>query len=300
MASLDDALAYRPTALLIGIAPQGGKIPPAWRATILAAIEAGLDVVSGLHEFVGDDPEFAAAAARTGVELVDHRRPPERQEVAVGRVHEPGKHVILTVGTDCADRQDERGAGAAQGGRGGGPQGRLRGHGPDRDHDRGLGRGRRSASSATSSRAPWSGWSSAPRGMGDWIFVEGQGSLDHPAYSSVTLGLIHGATPHGMVLVHEPGRTEHHGWEGQPGDHLQPLLPFIRLHEQVAGLVAPSPGRGGRAEHHGTPRGRGARRDRAGRGRDRACPPTTRSASAPSGSWTASGRSSRAGAGEPR
>jgi uncharacterized NAD-dependent epimerase/dehydratase family protein len=75
---------------------------------------------------------------------------------------------------------------------------------------------------------------------GDWVFLEGQGSLDHPAYSSVTLGLIHGATPHGMVMVHEPGRAEHHGWEGTPGDSLKALVPFIRLHEQVAGLVRPS------------------------------------------------------------
>ena len=76
---------------------------------------------------------------------------------------------------------------------------------------------------------------------GDWILVEGQGSLDHPAYSSVTLGLIHGTTPHAMVLVHKPGLADH------DFDHLpdrtfpiQPLAPFIALHEQVAALVAPS------------------------------------------------------------
>jgi uncharacterized NAD-dependent epimerase/dehydratase family protein len=76
---------------------------------------------------------------------------------------------------------------------------------------------------------------------GDWILVEGQGSLDHPAYSSVTLGLIHGTTPHAMVLVHKPGLASH------DFDHLpdrsfpiQPLVPFIALHEQVAALVAPS------------------------------------------------------------
>ena len=79
------------------------------------------------------------------------------------------------------------------------------------------------------------------RGRGDWIIVEGQGSLDHPAYSSVTLGLIHGATPHAMVMVHKPGLAEH------DFDHLPEasfpiakLPEFIRLHETVAGLVAPS------------------------------------------------------------
>jgi len=76
---------------------------------------------------------------------------------------------------------------------------------------------------------------------GDWVIVEGQGSLDHPAYSSVTLALIHGATPQAMVLVHKAGQTEH------DFDHLPdasfpiaPLRPFIDLHEKVAGLVAPS------------------------------------------------------------
>ena len=76
---------------------------------------------------------------------------------------------------------------------------------------------------------------------GDWIIVEGQGSLDHPAYSSVTLGLIHGATPHAMVMVHKPGLAEH-DWDHVAG-HSFPIakLPgFIRLHETVAGLVAPS------------------------------------------------------------
>jgi uncharacterized NAD-dependent epimerase/dehydratase family protein len=77
--------------------------------------------------------------------------------------------------------------------------------------------------------------------LGDWVIVEGQGSLDHPAYSAVTLGLIHGATPHAMILVHRIGLAAH------DFDHLPersfpiaPLRPFIELHERVAGLVAPS------------------------------------------------------------
>ena len=101
--SLAEALALpaRPEVLLIGIAPTGGKLPAAWRTTILDAIAAGLDVRSGLHTFLGDDPEFAAAAAERGVRIVDYRRPPDRLETAVGRRHAPGKRVILTVGTDC-------------------------------------------------------------------------------------------------------------------------------------------------------------------------------------------------------
>src|SRR5689334_18147158 len=87
VASLADALAMpaRPEVLLIGIAPTGGKLPRAWRKTILDAIAAGLDVRSGLHTFLGDDPDFAAAAAEHGVRIVDYRRPPDRLETAVGR-----------------------------------------------------------------------------------------------------------------------------------------------------------------------------------------------------------------------
>ena len=78
VASLDEALARepRPDTLLIGIAPTGGRLPETWRVTILAAIRAGLDVHSGLHTFLGDDPEFAAAAREAGVSIVDYRRPP--------------------------------------------------------------------------------------------------------------------------------------------------------------------------------------------------------------------------------
>ena len=104
VATLADALAIEPPpdALLIGIAPTGGRLPQSWRTVILDAIAAGLDVLSGLHTFIGDDPEFAAAAAAAGSTIVDYRRPPERMETAVGRRHAPGKRVILTVGSDCA------------------------------------------------------------------------------------------------------------------------------------------------------------------------------------------------------
>ena len=104
VATLEEALALPnpPDALLIGIAPTGGRLPPAWRTVIRAAIASDLDVLSGLHTFLGDDPEFAAEAHARGTRIVDYRRPPERMETAVGRRHKPGKRVILTVGTDCA------------------------------------------------------------------------------------------------------------------------------------------------------------------------------------------------------
>jgi uncharacterized NAD-dependent epimerase/dehydratase family protein len=239
VATLDEALLHRPTALLLGTAPAGGKVPPAWRATILASIEAGLDVVSGLHEFLGDDPELSAAAAEKGVELIDHRRSPDRQETAIGRRHEPGKHVILTVGTDCAIGKMsvalELRRAAVQAGLSAvfvatGQTGiMIEGWGVAVD---------RLISDFTQGTVEWLVEEAERRG--DWIFIEGQGSIDHPAYSSVTVGLIHGSTPHGMVLVHEPTRSYHHGWEGRPGGALHPLVSMIKWHEDIAGLIAPS------------------------------------------------------------
>src|SRR3954453_18503889 len=76
---------------------------------------------------------------------------------------------------------------------------------------------------------------------GDWVLLEGQGSIDHPAYSSVTLGLIHGFTPHAMVLVHKPGLLEH-DFDHLPSlsSPIKPLPELIRAHELIAELVAPS------------------------------------------------------------
>mgnify|MGYP003353068881 FL=1 len=87
VASLADTLHLAPDSLLIGIAPAGGKLPAAWRAIILDAIAHGMDIVNGLHEFVSEDPELASAAATHGVALIDHRRPPDRREVEIGRAH---------------------------------------------------------------------------------------------------------------------------------------------------------------------------------------------------------------------
>ena len=246
VATLGEALAIggaagKPaTAMLIGIAPTGGKLPQSWRDTILAAIQAGLDILSGLHTMIGDDPEFASAAKGAGVTIIDYRRPPERTETALGRRHRPGKKVILTVGTDCAIGKmsvaleltraaTERGLSAAFV-----PTGQtgmmIAGWGVAVD---------RVISDFINGTCEWLTEMGEERG--DWVIVEGQGSLDHPAYSAVTLGLIHGCTPQAMIMVHKPGLAEH-DWDHIDDGHypIAPLPEFIRLHEQVAGLVAPS------------------------------------------------------------
>ncbi|MBI3746494.1 MAG: DUF1611 domain-containing protein [Chloroflexi bacterium] len=242
VASLAEAMsmAVRPDTLLIGIAPTGGKLPDDWRATILEALRAGLDVHSGLHTFLGDDPEFAAAAAASGSTIVDFRRPPERKETAVGRRHAPGSRVILTVGTDCAigkmsvALELRKAALKADDAAVFVPTGQtgmmIDGWGVAVD---------RVISDFVQGTVEWMVGEAESRGR--WIIVEGQGSLDHPAYSSVTLGLIHGATPQAMVMVHKPGMAAH------DFDHLPDvsfpiarLKPFIALHEEVAGMIAPA------------------------------------------------------------
>jgi uncharacterized NAD-dependent epimerase/dehydratase family protein len=242
VATLDDALALPnpPTALLIGIAPTGGRLPASWRATILAAIRSGLDVLSGLHTFLGDDPEFAAAARDCGVEIVDYRRPPARMETAVGRPHGRGKRVILTVGTDCGIGKMsvalELRRAATEAGLSASfvPTGQtgimIEGWGVAVD---------RVIADFLQGTCEWLVEQGEARG--DWVIVEGQGSIDHPAYSSVTLGLIHGTTPQAMVLVHKPGLVEH-DFDHRPGFAcpIKPLPEFIAAHEQIAALVAPS------------------------------------------------------------
>src|SRR2546421_4694356 len=99
---IHEALAYQPDTLLIGIAPQGGNLPREWRWQLLAAIEAGLDIVSGLHMFLGEDEELGSAAAKRGVTIWDVRRPPDKNLVARYIPHRSGSHTVLMVGSDCA------------------------------------------------------------------------------------------------------------------------------------------------------------------------------------------------------
>src|SRR2546423_13795103 len=92
---INEALRYQPDTLLIGIAPMGGALPTTWRWQLLAAIEAGLDVVSGLPFFISDDEELRGAAEKRGVTIWDGRRPPGTNRVAPLIPHRPGSHTVL-------------------------------------------------------------------------------------------------------------------------------------------------------------------------------------------------------------
>ncbi len=99
---MTEALAYRPDSLLIGIAPIGGRLPDPWRAQVLQALNAGLHIISGLHEFLDDDPELRAAAERSGARIWDVRRPPADRSMLIAQYtpHRPGSHTVYLAGSD--------------------------------------------------------------------------------------------------------------------------------------------------------------------------------------------------------
>ena len=244
VAAVNDALCFNPTTALVGVATQGGRFPPAWRELLEDAISKGLHVENGLHEFLADDDELVGLAARHGVELRDLRRPPADLNVPTGANLELPVKTVLTVGSDCAigkmtvSLELDRAARARDS--------RRASSRPDRRASRlPAGESPSTQSSPTSSPARRSGWSSRARAWGRLLLVEGQGALLHPAYSGVTLGLVHGSAPHAFVLCHLAGQTE---IEGYPGHPLTPLPEIVALHENLAARAKGDGGRG-RAQH---------------------------------------------------
>ncbi len=231
IASLDAA----PTAdtLVLGIAPPGGKIPLAWKQVILQAIDRGMNVLSGLHDFLSDDSEIARAAQAKGVTITDVRKNDFKQ---IARRHGLNDSCLRlhTVGHDCSvgkmvvSLELERGL---------------------------IARGRDAHFVATGQTGIMVAGSGLPidcivadfvNGAAEKlvldsqhheiIVVEGQGSLVHPSYSAVTLGLLHGCLPHGLIFVFEAGRETVGGLE-------QVKLPSLKkqreLFETMASIYQP-------------------------------------------------------------
>ncbi len=237
VATVADGMRFDPTVALVGVATQGGRFPPAWRDLLKDAVRAGLDVENGLHEFLTADAELVALAAEHGVELRDLRKPPPGLNVPTGANLTHTATTILTVGSDCAigkmtvslelDREARR-------------------------------RGLRSEFVPTGQTGiAIAGWGisvdavvadfiagaaeqlvleGVARG-GEVLFVEGQGSVLHPAYSGVTLGLIHGSAPHGLVLCHKAGERLVDENERFP---MPPLSELAALHRRLSLLARPA------------------------------------------------------------
>ncbi|WP_226481328.1 DUF1611 domain-containing protein [Natrinema amylolyticum] len=222
--------------LLIGISPIGGEFDESWRADVRTALEYGCDVVSGLHYFLADDEEFARLAAENDCEIRDVRNPPADLTVADGVAGEVDAEVILTVGTDCSVGKMTTTMELARDARAAGhdaaviPTGQtgimIEGWGNPID---------RVVSDFTAGAVEEMIVEKGDEH--DYLFVEGQGSIVHPAYSPVTLGILHGSMADALVLCHEAGREEIHGYES----FSLPSLPmYIDLYEDVAEPVAES------------------------------------------------------------
>lgn len=234
--TLDEARRVGATALLIGIAPQGGQLPAPWRVVVGDALRHGMDLWSGLHFFVGDDAEFAVLAEKHGAHIHDLRRPPPNLPIASGRVREVSATVVLTVGTDCnigkmttqlqlRDALKARGVRVAFAGTG---QTGILVEGWGTSVDAVVADFVAGAAEDLVLRAARDA---------DIVLVEGQGSIVHPGYSGVTYGLLHGSLPHGMLLCHQPSRTTvmNNDWLRIP-----PLPEMIALHEAVMRPLRPS------------------------------------------------------------
>ena len=229
------SLADAPEAntLLIGIAPPGGKIPQPWRSVVLAAIARGLDVVSGLHDFLCDDAEFCQAAARHGVRLIDVRRNDEH-DVANRRGIRPGCLRIHTVGnsSSCgkmvAAIEIQRGLAAE------GVDAKFVATGQTGICIEGDGCPVDCVVSDFVSGAAEK--LVLANQHHEVIVVEGQGSLVHPRYSGVTLGLLHGLMPDGLILCYEMGCSAVSGMDDVP---LPPLERVKEFFETAANFMHP-------------------------------------------------------------
>ena len=228
--SVHEGVAHGADSLLVGIAVAGGGLPNEVRAAIRDAIECGLDVWNGLHGFVADDPELGPLARARDVTLHDVRRPPLNLPVGAGRVRQLEQTVVLAVGTDANIGKmtvmlQLRDALAARGIRG-----RFAPTGQTGIFIEGWGICVDAVVADFIAGAAEQVTIEAAR-HADIVLVEGQGSILHPGYSGVSLGLLHGSLPHALVVCHQPSRTtfRHNSWLEIP-----PLTKVIELHEEIA------------------------------------------------------------------
>jgi uncharacterized NAD-dependent epimerase/dehydratase family protein len=235
--SVADALAFGPTTALVGVATKGGRFPPAWRELLKQCIAAGLDVESGLHEFISDDPELTLLAARHGVELRDLRKPPAGLNTPTGENLTHDARVVLTVGSDCAIGKMTVALELDAEARRRGIKSEFVPTGQTGIAIAGWGI---SVDAVVADFLAGSAEQLVLEGIArgaDLLWVEGQGSLLHPAYSGVTLGLLHGSAPHALVLCHLAGQRVVDGDERFP---IPPLSELVELHERSSLIARPA------------------------------------------------------------
>jgi len=234
--SMAAALAHRPQVLYYGIAPEGGGLPDHDRAEVLEALKAGVDVVCGMHVFLEDDPVLAKAARLSGARIWDVRRPPKRRRLVTGDGMFVAPTVVYVSGTDCstgkmtvavelareARRRGLRAAFVATG-----QSGMMIGCDAGAPIDAIPGDFMAGEVEAlvleAAARSP------------DLILVEGQASLQHPAYNGVTLAILSGCFPRAVVMCHHPGRTHFKAYREDERFHpkIPPITKEIALTEEL-------------------------------------------------------------------
>lgn len=205
--SIDEAAAKGCKTMIVGAVNAGGVLPNHWVAPIVAALHAGLDIASGLHMKLADDPEIAAAAKRTGRKLHDVRHSSER--FATGKGTKRTGLRLLTVGTDCSVGKKYTALALEKAMRTRGFDADFRATGQTGVFISGRGAAIDAVVADFISGAVE--WISPAAAENHWDLVEGQGSLFHPSFAGVSLGLLHGAQPDAFVVCHEPTRTRMRG-----------------------------------------------------------------------------------------
>ncbi len=228
-----EAFARGARGLVIGIAAQGGAIKAAWLPLLIEALDAGLDIVSGLHSDLADAPELAAAVARTGRRFINVRQPPPHLPIGTG-TKRSGKR-LLTVGTDCALGKKYTALALARTFKAGGVDADFRATGQTGIMIAGRGLPIDSVigdfiSGAAELLSP----AAAPD---HWDVIEGQGSLFHPSYAGVSMGLLHGSQPDVLVVCHLPGRT---AISGCPGYDVPTIEATIALNLEIGRRTNPA------------------------------------------------------------
>jgi uncharacterized NAD-dependent epimerase/dehydratase family protein len=236
VSNVAEALRFRPTSLLVGVAPPGGKLPVAWRSEILRAIDAGLEIVSGLHELLEEDPEISKRATAAGVRLWDVRVPP-KVELFSGAAFALESRIVLTVGSDCASGKMTASLELTRAAMAGGTRAIFVPTGQTGIMIAGWGIAVDRVIADFISGAAEALVVEGARRRGELLFVEGQGSINHPAFAGVTLGLLYGSAPDALILVHEAGRRTINGFDQIP---LLSLHELIGLYEELCAAVKPA------------------------------------------------------------
>ncbi|WMS41204.1 N-acetyltransferase DgcN [Acuticoccus sp. MNP-M23] len=193
--------------MIVGVVNAGGKLPEHWISSIEDALAAGMDVAAGLHQRLADIPRIAEAAKKHGRKLLDVRRSTENFETGKG-TKRPGLR-LLTVGTDCSVGKKYTALALEAGMQAAGLDARFCATGQTGVFISGRGAAIDAVvADFISGAAEWLSPATEPA---TWQLVEGQGSLFHPSFAGVSLGLLHGAQPDAFVVCHEPTRTNMRG-----------------------------------------------------------------------------------------